>query len=73
MDEYYEMDGGRYCEVHIGLVQGNGMEVMATGTGSGIGVSSGGRLGAGVGLGVTGRAEKRRTRMVELPVGGFGV
>jgi hypothetical protein len=51
MDEYYEVDGGRYCERHIG-------EVTRKAGGGGLG-------------GRDLRAEKRRTRLVDLPKGGF--
>lgn len=72
MDEYYEVDGGRYCEKHVGVALGRsgslGGRAGAGGTGGGLGAN----LSAGGGLGAQGRAEKRRTRLVELPVGGFG-
>lgn len=57
MDEYYEVAGGRYCERHVGdaLKRAGG--------------ANGGSSGGGGGM--AGRAEKRRTRMVDLPVGGF--
>ncbi|KAK4684556.1 hypothetical protein P7C73_g5617, partial [Tremellales sp. Uapishka_1] len=48
MEEYYEVEGRRYCERH--------MAEATKGSGGGGGIS---------------RAEKRRTRLVELPVGGF--
>ncbi|EIW66279.1 hypothetical protein TREMEDRAFT_70205 [Tremella mesenterica DSM 1558] len=48
MDEYYEVDGGRYCERHVSEAMRN----LSVGMGMGMGMK---------------RAEKRRTRLVELP------
>lgn len=80
MDEYYEVDGGRYCELHVAAALAAashgvkvGVEAGGVGkTGLGYGsAGSGGHLGFGLGL-ETRRAEKRQTRLVELPVGGIG-
>lgn len=58
MEEYYEVDGKRFCERHINDAA----------SAAGPGRSGAGFLGAGA---AAFRAEKRRTRLVELPRGGL--
>ncbi|KAK8869656.1 hypothetical protein IAR55_000224 [Kwoniella newhampshirensis] len=56
MEEYYDVGGERFCERHVG-------DALRK-------IDGDGRVSGGLGQGML-RAEKRRTRLVELPVGGF--